>query len=78
MATKTQVLNKAKSVGATVELNDREITVSMPDGKTMDGKHYSNFEFASFEYKSDVWSMLFDELRLIKDCNCGCSSEQVA
>lgn len=74
MATKAQVLSKAKSVGATVEIDDREIVVSMPEGKVMDGKHYSSFEFASFEYKSDVWSMLLDELRLTKDCNCGCAN----
>ena len=74
MATKAQVISKAKSVGATVELDSREIVVSMPDGKVMDGKHYSVYEFASFEYKSDVWMMLLDELRLVKDCNCGCAT----
>lgn len=74
MATKAQVLSKAKSVGATVELDNREIVVSMPDGKMMDHKHYSAYEFASFEYKSDVWSMLLDELRLVKDCDCGCAN----
>lgn len=72
MATKAQVLSKAKAVGATVELNDREIVVSMPEGKVMSGMHYSIYEFASFEYKSDVWSMLFDDLKLVKDCDCGC------
>jgi len=72
MATKAQVLSKAKSVGATVELSDREINVSMPQGKVMDKLHYSVYEFASFEYKSDVWQMLLDELRLVKDCDCGC------
>lgn len=74
MATKAQVLSKAKSVGATVDLDHREIVVSMPDGKMMDHKHYSAYEFASFEYKSDVWSMLLDELRLVKDCDCGCAN----
>lgn len=74
MATKQQVLSKAKSVGATVELNDREINVSMPQGKVMDHKHYSVYEFASFEYKSDVWMMLLDELRMVKDCDCGCAN----
>lgn len=74
MATKQQVINRAKKLGATIELNDREIVVTMPDGFTMDGMHYSAYEFASFEYKADVWAMLFDELRIIRNCNCGCGN----
>lgn len=73
MATKQQVLSKAKSVGATVEIDSREVVVSMPPGKLMDHKHYSAFEFAAFEYKSDVWMQLLDELRMVKDCDCGCA-----
>ena len=74
MATKAQVLSKAKSVGAEVHLSDYDIVVSMPVGKVMDHKHYSVYEFASFEYKSDVWMMLLDELRMVKDCDCGCAN----
>jgi len=74
MATKAQVLSKAKSVGAEVELSEYDIVIAMPSGKVMDHKHYSAYEFASFEYKSDVWSMLLDELRLVKDCDCGCAN----
>lgn len=78
MATKAQVLSKAKSVGATVELTQYDVVVSMPDGKMMDHKHYSAYDFEAFEYKSDVWMMLLDELRMVKDCDCGCVSEVVA
>jgi hypothetical protein len=74
MATKAQVLSKAKSVGAEVELTQYDIVISMPQGKVMDNKHYSAFDFNAFEYKSDVWAMLLDELRLIKDCDCGCAN----
>jgi hypothetical protein len=74
MATKTQVVNRTKKLGGTIEITSREVVVSMPDGLTMDHKHYSAYEFASFETKADVWTMLFDELKLIRECSCGCGN----
>lgn len=74
MATKQQVISRAKKLGATVEINGYEVVVSMPDGMVMDHKHYSAYEFSSFEYKSDVWAMLLDELKLARACNCGCGN----
>jgi hypothetical protein len=72
MATKTQVVNRTKKLGGTIEITSREVVVSMPKGLTMDNLHYSVYEFASFETKADVWTMLFDELKLIRECACGC------
>lgn len=72
---KTQVVRKAVAVGATLEITDREALVTPPSGKTMDGLHYSNYEFAAFESKAEVWEMILDELRLVKDCNCGCAGD---
>lgn len=74
MATKQQVIRRANKLGATVEINGYEVVVSMPDGMVMDHKHYSAYEFSSFEYKSDVWAMLLDELKLARACNCGCGN----
>lgn len=76
MSSKARVLSRAKTVGATVEIDHYEVTVTAPAGKTMDGLHYSTCSFGAFEYKSDIWEMLLDELRNIKDCNCGCAEEE--
>jgi hypothetical protein len=74
MATKQQVIRRANKLGATVEINGYEVVVSMPAGMVMDHLHYSAYEFAAFEYKSDIWQQLLDELKLARACNCGCAA----
>lgn len=72
---KTQVVRKAAAIGATLEITATEATATAPAGKTIDGLHFSNYEFAAFESKIDVWTMLLNELRTLADCNCGCADE---
>ena len=79
MATKEQVIRKAKKLGCEVEFDSASITVVAPQGFLIDGEmHYSSFEYNSGYTRHEIYENLIDELSVpLVNCNgSGCCDSE--
>ena len=77
MATKTQVIRKAESLGCTVDLNDYDIAIQAPKGMLLgQDLHISAWPFDCYS-KAEIWDSLWGELNNLGECTgsdyCECA-----
>jgi hypothetical protein len=80
MATKNQVLAKAKKLNCVVELTGYDIAVKAPKGKLLGGElHISVYDLELYS-KAEIWSNLLSDMDYMEDCNGSdyCLCEEVA
>jgi len=69
MATKNQVLAKAKKLDCIVDLTGYDVALKAPKGKLLGGElHISAYDF-EFYSKAEIWSNLLSDMDYLEDCS---------
>lgn len=78
MATKNQVIAKAKKLNCSVEITGYDIAVHAPKGKLLNGELHISVYDCELYRKSEIWSNLMSDMDYITDCDgsdyCTCKA----